>query len=83
MDDAVACSIILVTIPMYTLALIRRRKVNWLHNSSNLFIGTYGGSLAIIIKSQEAVEKLIIMKQNNRDSDSDKGTSTHIVHCCR
>ena len=62
MDDAVACSIILVTIPMYTLALIRRRKVNWLHNSSNLFIGTYGGSLAIIIKSQEAVGKLIIMK---------------------
>lgn len=40
MDDAVACSIIPVTIPMYTLALIRRRKVNWLHNSSILFIGT-------------------------------------------
>lgn len=51
-----------VTMPMYTLALIRRRKVNWLHNSSILFIGTHGGSLAMVIKSQEAVEKLIIMK---------------------
>ena len=52
MDDAVACSIMPVAISMYTLALIRRRKVNWLHNSSNLFIGTYGGSYAIVNKYQ-------------------------------